>query len=235
MLISVLVLTASAGFAAFAGAALGSFEELLPDWLERDLRHGIIAFGGGALMAAVALVLVPRGMDLQPLWLGIGSFVLGSGLFMAADRYFKQHGSPVSQLMAMMLDFVPEAIALGALITGNYREAVFLTVIIGAQNMPEGFNAYREMTHESRGMTQKATLLLIAASAATGPLWGTLGLIFLAPDSILLGGVMTFCAGGILYLIFRDIAPQANIEQHWYPPFGAVIGFMVGVAGHELT
>lgn len=51
-------------YATLAGAfiPLGGFlarvERIRPLWLERDLRHGVIAFGGGALMAAVALVLL---------------------------------------------------------------------------------------------------------------------------------------------------------------------------------
>lgn len=40
---------------------------------------------------------------------------------------------------------------------------------------------------------------------------------------------MLFAAGGILYLIFQDIAPQAKLAKHWAPPLGAIIGFLVGV------
>ena len=36
---------------------------------------------------------------------------------------------------------------------------------------------------------------------------------------------MLFASGGILYLIFQDIAPQARLERHWAPTLGAVLGF----------
>lgn len=39
-------------------------------------------------------------------------------------------------------------------------------------------------------------------------------------------------AGGILYLVFQDIAPQARLEKHWAPSLGAVAGFLLGVLGH---
>jgi zinc transporter, ZIP family len=41
---------------------------------------------------------------------------------------------------------------------------------------------------------------------------------------------MLFVSGGILYLTFQDIAPQAKLENAWGPPLGAVMGFMVALA-----
>lgn len=43
---------------------------------------------------------------------------------------------------------------------------------------------------------------------------------------------MLAAAGGILYITFQDIAPQARLARHWGPPLGAVLGFVVGLAGH---
>jgi ZIP family zinc transporter len=51
----------------------------------------------------------------------------------------------------------------------------------------------------------------------------------------LLGGLMVFCAGGILYLIFQDVAPQAKLERHWTPSLGAVGGFLLGLIGYMIT
>jgi ZIP family zinc transporter len=45
---------------------------------------------------------------------------------------------------------------------------------------------------------------------------------------------MMLAAGGILYLIFQDIAPAARLEKAWAPPLGAVLGFLTGLAGHLL-
>jgi zinc transporter ZupT len=43
--------------------------------------------------------------------------------------------------------------------------------------------------------------------------------------------IMLFAAGGILYVIFQDIAPQSKLKKHWAPPLGAVAGFLLGVLG----
>ena len=53
--------------------------------------------------------------------------------------------------------------------------------------------------------------------------------------SPLLGTAMLFASGGILYLIFQDIAPQSHMRRHWAPPLSAVFGFSVGMLGSNIT
>ncbi|MCC2114033.1 MAG: hypothetical protein KDJ16_18515, partial [Hyphomicrobiales bacterium] len=48
------------------GGLLAKIEHLRPRWLETEFRHGVMAFGGGVLIAAVSLVLVPEGMKHLP-------------------------------------------------------------------------------------------------------------------------------------------------------------------------
>jgi ZIP family zinc transporter len=45
---------------------------------------------------------------------------------------------------------------------------------------------------------------------------------------------MLFSAGGILYLIFQDIAPLAKIKNRWEPALGASLGFLLGMIGTKL-
>ncbi len=40
-----------------------------------------------------------------------------------------------------------------------------------------------------------------------------------------------FSAGGILYLMFEDIAPEVPLANTYLPPLGAVLGFALGLAG----
>jgi hypothetical protein len=56
-----------------------------------------------------------------------------------------KRGGSKAQFMAMLMDFVPEAIALGALFGHNHRAGILLALFIGAQNLPEGFNSYHEI------------------------------------------------------------------------------------------
>ena len=130
----------------------------------------------------------------------------------------------------MVLDYVPEAISLGGMVALGSPVATLLAVLIGLQNLPEGFNAYRELiTHGNR--SRKRTLLTMLALVPVGPIAGLLGYALLSRQEALMGAIMLFAAGGVLYLIFEDIAPQSRLDKHWAPPLGAVLGFCLALFG----
>ncbi len=229
------LLTLMAGIAIPVGAILAYFERIRPSWLETELRHSVIAFGGGALLAAVGLVLVPEGCKDLPMWGVAISFALGGLAFMKIDVLLAQSETSASQLAAMLADFVPEALALGAMFAaGSSGTAIFLAVIIALQNLPEGFNAFRE-TKSSSDMSTRNLMVIFFLLALLGPAAGLAGYYGLSPYPPAIGAVMLFAAGGILYLVFQDIAPQARLERHWAPPLGAIAGFLLGIVGHMIA
>ena len=223
------------GAAAFAGAWLGCLNERKGDVLSGKFNRTVIAFGGGALIGAVGLVLVPHGLENQPVWLGALSFVLGGLVFLAIDKHLHRTGTPVGQLVALNLDFVPEAIVVGAVIGENLPMAIFLTVILVAQNLPEGYGAYIEVRKSHAGFVRRNILRIMALAMLIGPLAAMLGFSVFAMESTALGTIMTFCAGGIIYLVFDDVAPDAHKDGDWSPAFGAVLGFAVALIGFGLT
>ena len=109
--------------------------------------------------------------------------------------------------------------------------AVLVAALIALQNLPEGFNAMRELTAGKASPSGLRVLMLFVLAVPLGPLMAFAGMA-LSPGSPVIGGVMMLAAGGILYLMFQDIAPQVPLEQSWLPPFGAVLGFVLGLAGH---
>ena len=221
-----------AGIAAFAGGLLARFEGSAESEGKRELIHGIVAFGGGILLAAIAFSLAPEGIAvLPPLGLA-AAFTLGGLLFCALDAFLSRHGGSRAQFMAMLMDFVPEAIALGALFGHNRSAAILLAAFIGAQNLPEGFNAFRECVAGS--VRPRTTLIGLLAVSLLGPAAACSGYLFLREFPIVTASIMSFAAGGILYLIFQDIAPQSKMRRHWTPPLGAVLGFIVGMLGKQL-
>jgi ZIP family zinc transporter len=233
-LLTIILYTSLAGFALPVGGALASVERIRPSWLEREFRHGVLAFGGGILLAAVALVLVPHGMREVDALLATVSLIIGGLVFFLVDRSLSRMGKSASNLMAALLDFVPEAIALGALMSTQASVGVLLALFIGLQNLPEGFNAQRELTAGAHANKLHA-LQLLAASALLGPICGVLGFWLLSEAPVITSVTLLFAAGGILYLVFQDIAPQAKLDRHWGPPLGAVLGFALGLLGTMLT
>ena len=235
MILDIVIMSGIAGFSAFCGSLFGWLDETKISWFNDGARRAIMAFGGGALIGAVALVLVPHGMESQPLGLALLTFLAGGAAFLLIDRTLQKRGTPVSQLIALNLDFIPEALVLGAVISSDYNMALFLAIIISAQNLPEGYNAYREIRRSHDGFLSHHVLRIMALAVVIGPLAALAGFSLFTLDSLILGSVMTFCAGGILYLVFEDVAPEAHAPGDWNPAFGAIIGFAVALIGYGLT
>jgi len=230
----IVLFTTCAGAAIPIGGLLARVEQIRPRWLENEFRHSVIAFGGGVLLAAVALVLVPEGIAyIGSPWASVGLFVAGGACFFVTERALGTRRREKPQLLAMLLDFVPESLALGGAFAVGSTSAPLLALFIGLQNLPEGFNAYRELRDE-KGENRRHTLVFMLLLVPIGPVVGIIGFVYLSQYTWLLGATMLFASGGILYLIFQDIAPQSRMRRHWAPPLGAVLGFSVGLLGYGL-
>lgn len=232
---AILFLTIAAGACIPLGGFVASFERIRAKWLEQELRHFLIALGGGILVGAVAVVLVPEGVASMEGSLWAIPIVLAGGLaFFVIERALGLRRREAPQVMGMLLDYVPEAIALGGLVALGSEMAALLALLIGLQNLPEGFNAFREL-HALGVRSARRTLAIMASLVAIGPVAGLSGYFLLAEYRAALGAIMLFASGGILYLIFQDIAPQARLRRHWAPPLGAVLGFSVALFGDMLV
>ncbi len=233
LLMTVILSTLFAGLAMPVGATIACYEKIQTQWLEEEFRHGVMAFGGGALLSAVALVLVPDGMaNLHPIYASC-FFIIGGLSFMLLDIYLTKIDTPASQLAAMLSDFIPESIALGAAFAIGSDSAFLLAGLIALQNLPEGFNAYRELKL-TKSLTTKKIITLFILMSFLGPVAGASGYCWLSDYPIVVSAIMLYASGGILYSIFQDIAPQVKLDKYWAPPMGAVLGFVLGMIGFML-
>jgi zinc transporter, ZIP family len=231
-LFSIILISWLAGICAFLGGVFANIERSVETTAKRELIHAIVAFGGGILLAAVAFSLAPEGIeDLSPEALA-ATFCLGGVVFALIDDSLRKRGDHMAQFMAMLMDFLPEAIALGALFANNHEAALLLALYIGAQNLPEGFNAFRELV--ASNLSRKTTLTGLFLVSLLGPAAASLGYFLLREQPTLTATIMSFAGGGILYLIFQDVAPKARMRRHWAPPLGAVFGFLVGMLGKQV-
>lgn len=228
-ILTIMVLTGAAGICIPLGGLIASFERFHPNWLELEFRHFIIAFGGGILLGAVAIVLVPEGVSgMNGSAVAILIILAGGVTFFLIERALGLRRRETPQLMGMLLDYVPEAIALGGLVASSSPIAPLLALLIGLQNLPEGFNSYREIIC-TKECSPKKTLSFMSKLVIIGPISGLIGYYFLSEYQAILSAIMLFASGGILYLIFQDIAPQSRLNKHWMPPLGAVVGFCVAL------
>ncbi len=228
-MIEALLLATAAGLTIPLGAGLAFFDLTHPSWAKDSVRHGLLSFGAGVLLAAVALVLLPESERHAPASVVLLGFVGGGVVFWLLDAALSKFGA-TGQLIAMLLDYLPEAIALGALMAlGQTGYAIAL--MIALQNLPEGFNAFHAMGGRNVHKDQRL-LMVYAGFVLLGPLTAFVGVTFLSEMTVLLGVITSVAAGGVVYLVVQDVIPDAHMKNKSAPALGAVAGFGLGLAGH---
>jgi ZIP family zinc transporter len=159
-------------------------------------------------------------------------FLTGAIIFFFLDRYIEKKGGTISQLLAMLMDFVPEAIALGAVFATDPNLGLLLAIFIGLQNLPESFNSYLDLRNS--GYTSKKCLLILLFLSFSGVFAAISGYYLLSNMPQLTASLMLVSSGGILYLIFQDIAPMSKLQKNWFPALGVNFGFLVGMIGQKI-
>ena len=132
----------------------------------------------------------------------------------------------------MMMDFIPESIALGAVFAIEPQMALLLAVFIGLQNLPESFNSFRDLVQS--GFSVKKTLIIFFCLSFLGVFSALIGHFFLSAHPDLTAHLMMFASGGILYLLIQDIIPESKLEKNYLISLGASLGFLVGIGGEML-
>lgn len=220
------------GITIFIGGLFARIEKFPDNENKERFLHGVVAFGGGVLIAAVAFVLAPNGLENLSIPSLIAFFILGSITFCWLDETIERQAGTLAQLMAMLMDFIPEALALGCVFAHDPKSGLLLAFFIGLQNLPEGFNSYKDLMNS--GFSANQSLLILTPLSFIGIIASCIGYIFLTGYHLLISGIMVFAGGGIIYLTFQDIAPMSKMRKHWTPALGASLGFLIGMLGKKI-
>ncbi len=187
-----LALAFLAGISIPAGALIASNLSLKSRCLRHEIDSFISYFGGGALLAAIALVLLPYGIEHISVFPASAAFFVGGLVFWQLNSWVKRTGHKASQFIGMLLDFIPEAILLGAAAAIGSPVAYLLAGLIALQNMPEGFAAYHEMS--KNGTPHGRLWLAFLTVPLLGPPAAWLGFSFLSTSTEPVGLLMLFAA-----------------------------------------
>lgn len=234
MLQNLIIFSGFAGSTVFIGGLLANYfdHHIKETPVKYEVIHTLMSFGAGIILSALALVLIPKGMEtLEVLPMAL-SFLGGAVLFMFIDKYLAKKGGQTSTLLAMMMDFVPESIALGAVYAIEPSMATLLAIFIGLQNLPEAFNSFRDLVQS--GFTAKKTLMIFFGLSFFGIAGALIGHFVLSDFPVVTAHLMTFASGGILYLLIQDIIPESKLDKNYLTSLGATLGFLVGIVGEKL-
>lgn len=213
---------AVASAALVAGAALGSF------WKPPEhLTAAVIAFAGGALVAALAFELFAEADRLGGVWYSAAGMIGGAATFIVVDARLVSgmRGGAVAGalLAAAIFDGVPENLALGVTLIDGASFALLAAIV--ANNLPEALGSAVRMREDGHSRAHIIGLwsgagVLLAASVVIGrfALAGASGTAL----AVLLG----FAAGAILAALATTFFPEAYKEGGPYVAFATVAGFL---------
>lgn len=234
MLLNLIVFSGFAGVTVFIGGILANYfnHHIKESPVKYEIIHTLMSFGSGIMLSALALVLIPEGMEQLDLLPIVFSFLFGAILFMIINQYLAKKGGKSATLLAMLMDFIPESIALGAVFAIEPDMALLLAVFIGLQNLPEAFNSFRDLIQS--GFTVRKTLILFFFLSFFGVVGALIGHYFLRDYPDLTAHLMIFASGGILYLLIQNIIPESKLEKSYLTSLGAILGFLVGIIGDKI-
>lgn len=211
----------------FAGALVG-FRYDLP----RPLLAALMAFGAGAMVAAVSTELFAPAFADQGLWSAGGALLLGASVYVVADRLIERRLGTAALGWALMLgallDGIPENAALGVTLAGAGGGGLVLLVAVAVGNVPEAVAGAASMrsNFDRRkavliwGIT--ATLLVLVVVLATAYADS------LPPAGISL--VQAFAGGATIAVISDSLMLEAYREGGWWVGISTAFGFLVAFA-----
>jgi ZIP family zinc transporter len=229
-----------AGGALVVGAAIA--------WLVKvpqKIVAGIMAFGAGVLISALAFDLVDEAESTGGLTATVIGFLAGAAVYVAANvvldkrgaRHRKrsgdqqpseqeQGGSGAAIAIGALLDGVPESIVLGLSLLGGNGVGIPVLAAIFISNLPEGLSSAAGMKASGRSARYVFGVWCgIAVASGLAGLLGVLALQGAPPETIAV--ITALAAGAILAMVADTMIPEAFERTHVYAGLIATVGFIL--------
>ena len=227
---------------ALAGSSLliGALLAVIRRWPDA-LIGGVLAFGAGALVSAVAYDLAQEGLQQSgPFAVAVG-LALGAMSFYLANRVVHRNGgrdraggAGLPLALGALLDGVPEQAVLGIGLATGQGVSIALLAAIFISNLPEAIGSGSDMI--SAGRSGRSVLGLWAAVAAVCAA-STLGGYALATvaGSQVSGAINGFAAGALLVMLVDEMIPEARRKTGNWAGLVTVLGFALAAGLSQLT
>jgi|SRR5690625_88479 len=226
------------GAALVLGAAIAWFVRV-----PSAIIAGVMAFGSGVLISALAFELVQEAADGGGVGPTVIGFLAGAVIYMLANSLLAKHGardrkrsknqltsaehggSGTAIALGALLDGVPESVVLGASLLGGGGVSTAVLVAVFISNLPEGLSSAVGMKEAGRSARYVfgvwgGIALASAVAAATGYL--LLGSA--SPEAVAV--ITAIAAGAILTMLADTMIPEAFERTRTLTGLIAAVGFV---------
>jgi len=221
-------------FALVFGAFWGSYFKI-----KEKIIGDFVAFGAGALIAALSFGLLEESYQLSGLYHTLLFFFLGGVLFVFGDyliiklggRGHKEHYKTEETegwaiVLGAILDGIPESLALGVALLVGKGLGLLMMIAIFLSNFPEGISSAYDLL--KAGQAKKKILSTWFLVALSGFVFVILGYtIFGHIPQTILGITEAIAAGALLSMIASTMMPQAYKESGFAASLLTVWGFLI--------
>jgi zinc transporter, ZIP family len=214
--------------------------------LPERLTAGIMAFGCGVLISAVAYDLLEDGFEEGGIWPIAAGAIAGSLAYAIADwmvsRYGGHHrkrsgdqqqklseGGGLAIAIGSLLDGVPESVVLGLGLLAGQGVSTAMLAAIFLSNLPEGLSSALGMKKAGRSKSYVFGLWIgIAALSGLASLAGAAFLGGASPQW--LAAVNAVAAGALLTMIANTMIPEAVEGERKATGVLVVLGLLIAFA-----
>ena len=229
------------GLALLIGAYLGYYLKL-----SQRVVAGIMAFGSGALLAALSCSLLEEASSMGGIpWTIIG-FLSGVGVYSAANYLLSRAGAKHRKRSNMendpqmehtfnnskaiaagaLIDGIPEAMVIGLSMAVGGTVSIVMVTAIFISNLPEGLSSSVGM--KNCGKRFRYPLIIFGSICLLCAISSLLGYTIVQnarPETI--GITLAIAAGAILAMIVDTMIPEAFSKTHNWAGLITAIGFMM--------
>jgi ZIP family zinc transporter len=235
-----------AGIALLIGAVIGYF-------LSVPLRliAGVMAFGSGVLISALAFDLMNEAYKTGGLIAASLGFLSGAAIYTAANLALARHGakhrkrsgkqpsesehsgSGTAIAFGALLDGIPESIVIGVSMLEGRGVSMIAVVAVFLSNLPEGLSSASGMKKAGRsalyifGVWGGLTVISAMAALAGYAIFGNFSAQVIAATTAI-------AAGAILAMLVDTMIPEAFEQAHDFAGLITVAGFLAAFALSKL-
>jgi len=221
-----------------AGASVASMK-----WLTTRVIAGIMSFGCGVLISAVAYDLIFDGFKKAGIRPIVAGAIAGSLAYAAANWFVSHHGAhhrkrstgeqqPASEggglviAIGSLLDGIPESVVLGVSLLSGGGVSIAIFAAIFLSNFPEGLSSAVGM--RKAGRSSAYIYGLWTAITFLSGLASLLGAAFLSSAApALIAMVNAVAAGALLTMVSDTMLPEAVEGEHGATGFLVVVGLLL--------